>query len=126
MTSRFLAPVLLAAALALSACGGGSGSSADTIPADADVTVRAIEGLKWDQEEYTATAGDVLIAAVNESSMPHNLYIVDSTGTRLPQFLDIPTRGKVQTETVKLAPGTYTLICTVPGHSNMKATLTVT
>jgi len=67
----------------------------------------------------------VLIAAVNESSMPHNLYIVDSTGTRLPQFLDLASKGKVQTETVKLAPGTYTLICTVPGHSNMKATLTV-
>lgn len=125
MTIRaFAAPLVLAGALGLAACGGGSSSSGDTIPADADVVVKAVEGIKWDQSSYTATAGDVLIAAQNVSSLPHNLHIVDASGTQLPTALDLPSKGTIQA-TVKLAAGEYTLICTVPGHANMKATLTV-
>ena len=89
------------------------------------VTVTAIEGIAWDEKDYTATAGDVVITAVNESSLPHNLYIVDPSGARLPDVLDIPSRGDSADETVTLVAGTYTLICTIPGHNNMKSTLTV-
>ncbi|MEX0847354.1 MAG: sulfocyanin-like copper-binding protein [Ilumatobacteraceae bacterium] len=126
MTFRSLAPLVLAGALGLAACGGGGGSSSsDTIPADADVVVKAIDGIKWDQSSYSATAGDVVIAAVNVSSLPHNLYIVAADGTQLPNMLDLTSKGKVATETVTLSAGEYTLICTVPGHANMKAILTV-
>lgn len=126
MTFRaFAAPLVLAGALGLAACGGGSSASGDTIPADAGLVVKAVEGIKWEKSSYTATAGDVLIAAENTSSLPHNLHIVDAGGTQLPDVLDLPKKGEVKTETVKLAAGEYTLICTVPGHSNMKATLTV-
>lgn len=125
MTLRFLAPLVLAGALGLAACGGGSGSSGDTIPADADVVVKAIEGIKWDQPSYSAKAGEVTIAAENVSSLPHNLYIVAADGTQLPNVIDLPNRGRVGTMTVTLAAGEYTLICTIPGHNNMKATLTV-
>lgn len=125
MTPRSLAPLLLAGALGLAACGGGSSSSGDTIPADADVVVKAIEGIKWDQSSYSAKAGEVKIAAENISSLPHNLHIVAPDGTELPQVIDIPGRGEVKTETVTLAAGEYILICTIPGHGNMKATLEV-
>ena len=125
MTIRAFAPLVLAGALGLAACGGGSSSSGDTIPADADVVVKAVEGIKWAQSSYTAAAGDVLIAAENVSSLPHNLHIVDANGTQLPNVLDLPNRGQVKTESVKLTAGEYTLICTVPGHANMKPTLTV-
>ena len=126
MTLRSLAPLVLAGALGLAACGGGSSSSSgDTIPTDADVVVKAIEGIKWDQSSYAAKAGDVKIAAENVSSLPHNLHIVAADGTQLPDVLDLTSRGKVQTETVALTAGEYTLICTVPGHNNMKATLKV-
>jgi plastocyanin len=125
MTLRFLAPLVLAGALGLAACGGGSSSSGDTIPADADVVVKAIEGIKWDQPSYSAEAGEVTIAAENVSSLPHNLYIVAPDGTQLPNVIDLPNRGRVGTMTVTLAAGEYTLICTIPGHNNMKATLTV-
>jgi plastocyanin len=125
MTLRFLAPLVLAGALGLAACGGGSSSSGDTIPADADVVVKAIDGIKWDQSSYSAQAGDVTIAAENVSSLPHNLHIVAADGTQLPQMIDLPNRGRVGTMTVTLAAGEYTLICTIPGHNNMKATLAV-
>jgi plastocyanin len=125
MTLRFLAPLVLAGALGLAACGGGSSSSGDTIPADADVVVKAIDGIKWDQSSYSAQAGEVTIAAENASSLPHNLYIVAADGTQLPGMIDLPNRGRVGTMTVTLAAGEYTLICTIPGHNNMKATLAV-
>jgi plastocyanin len=122
-----LAPVAIAVASAavLASCGGGSdsGSTGTTIPAD--VTVIAVEGIAWDAKDYTATAGEISIAAVNESSLPHNLHIVDPSGTQLPQVWDIPSRNDAVTDTVTLSAGTYTLICTIPGHANMKSTLTV-
>ena len=66
------------------------------------------------------------IAAQNDSSQPHNLRMLDSSNTEMGVALDIPSRGDVQTETVTLTAGSYTLICTIPGHTNMKSTLTVT
>jgi plastocyanin len=122
-----LAPVAIAVASAavLASCGGGSdsGSTGTTIPAD--VTVVAVEGIAWDAKDYTATAGEISIAAVNRSSLPHNLHIVDPSGTQLPQVWDIPSRGDAVNDTITLSAGTYTLICTIPGHANMKSTLTV-
>lgn len=107
----------------MSACGGGDSSS--TVPSDADVVVTAVEGIAWDKKDYTATAGEVKIAAVNNSSAPHNLHVLDSSNTDLGLKLDIPVKGREADGTLTLAAGTYTLICTIPGHANMKATLTV-
>ncbi len=121
-----LASLVLALALAVAACGGGGGASGATVPPDADLVVRGVEGLRWDQPAYTVAAGEVLIAAENVSSLPHNLHIVGPGGVQLPQFIDIPRRGEVRTMTVTLEPGEYTLICTVPGHNAMRSTLTVT
>jgi plastocyanin len=125
MQIRLLAPVLLASGLGLAACGGGSSSSDATVPADADLVVTAVDGLKWDQSSYTATAGDVLVAATNDSGQPHNLHISDDSNTQLPTVLDLPSRGTVATGTFTLAAGTYTIFCSIPGHANMRATLEV-
>ncbi|MEZ5247724.1 MAG: plastocyanin/azurin family copper-binding protein [Ilumatobacteraceae bacterium] len=119
-----LAGVVAASAVGLAACGGDDGgSSGTTLPAD--LTVRAVDGLRWDAESYTATAGDVVIAVENDSSLPHNLHIVAADGTELPQVFDIPSRGDVESGTVTLSAGAYTLICTIPGHANMRSDLTV-
>ena len=40
-------------------------------------------------------------------------------------FIDLPQKGSKGSETLTLTAGTYTLLCKIPGHSNMKATLTV-
>lgn len=125
MKIRLLAPVLLAGALGLAACGGGSSSSDATIPADAGLVVTAIDGLKWDQATYTATAGKVLIAVENSSGQPHNFHVADADGTELAKALDLPSRGTVATETLDLAAGSYTVFCSIPGHSAMRSTLEV-
>lgn len=124
-SGRLLAPVAVAAALTIAACGGSSGSSDATIPADADVVVLAVDGIRWDQSEYTASAGEVTIAAQNVSSLPHDLHVVTPGGRQLPASIDLPNRGEVRTETFSLEPGSYTLICTIPGHANMTARLAV-
>ena len=125
MSIRSLVSMSVAAVFALAGCGGGSSSSDDTVPANADLVVTAIDGLAWAESNYTATAGAVVVAATNESSQPHNLHFVDSTGTQLPKGLDTPGRGDIAVDTITLDPGTYTLICTIAGHDNMRATLTV-
>ena len=119
-------PVIAAGALVLAACGGDdSGSDSTSAPVDADVVVKAVDPLQWDQPTYSAQAGDVAIAVENDSSQPHNLHIVGPDQVELPLSLDIPSKGDTDTGTVSLTAGDYTLICTVPGHANMKSTLTV-
>ena len=124
MRIRFATPVVVAATLALAACGGGSGSDSST-PSDADVVVKAVEGILWEKDAYTATAGEVTIEAVNNSSAPHNLHLLDSANVDLGIKLDIPVKGRTDSGTITLKAGTYTIICTIPGHSAMKATLTL-
>lgn len=119
------AAAALVAALAVSACGGDGESSGETVPADADVVVRAVDGIRWEQSQYTAAAGDILIATVNESSLPHNLVVIDADGNQSPGKLDIPSRGDVDSGTFPLTAGTYVLQCTIPGHGAMKADLVV-
>jgi cytochrome c oxidase subunit 2 len=127
MRLRHVAPALLVGALVLSACGGGDDDSSDgtTPPSDADVVVRAVDPLSWDKDEYSAAAGEVTIEVSNDSSQPHDLRVVDPSGTQLPLDLNIPSKGDVEQGTLTLTAGAYTLICTIPGHANMKSTLTV-
>ena len=116
--------------IAISLLGCSSSSSASnasaTIPANATV-VTAIDGIAWDAKSYVATAvdGKVTIVAKSDSSLPHNLHLVDAESVDIGLSLDVNKKGDVATASVRLAPGTYQVICTIAGHGNMKATLTV-
>ncbi len=119
-------PLVTALVLALSACGGsGSSEPADTVPAGA-LVVNAVAGLQFDADEYgPIPAGDITIGYVNEDSMRHTL-IVAKGDEKVGTFkLEVNNKGDVDSGTVTLEPGEYTLLCDVPGHGNMKATLTV-
>lgn len=126
MRIRLAVPAFAAGALVLAACGGGSsGSDGTSAPSNADVVVKAVDPLAWDKKDYTATAGEVVIEVDNQSSQPHNMHIVGPDSAELPVALDIPSKGDSESATVTLTPGAYTIICTIPGHTSMKATLTV-
>jgi plastocyanin len=135
MTTRLAAPlrttVRLAIAtafglLALSACGGGSSTPA-SVPADADVVVKAEEGIQWNTKSFTATAtdGKVTIFAENQSALAHNVYVLDSNDKVMGDFIDLPSKGSSGTRQLPLAPGTYHIVCKIPGHNNMNAELVV-
>jgi hypothetical protein len=118
--------VAAAGLLALSACGGSSsGSSSDTVPAGATL-ITAEDGIQWSDSAYQAKAtnGEITIAGRNASSLAHNLYLIAPDGTKNPTFIDMPKRG-ITIKDFKIAPGTYQVVCLVPGHDKMKATLTV-
>lgn len=113
-------------ALVLTACGGSSTSEpTETLPAGA-LVVTAESGLRFDAKEYgPVPAGDVLLGYQNNDSMRHTL-IVAKGDEKVGSFkLVVVDKGDVDSGTVTLDAGTYTLICDVPGHSNMRATLIV-
>ena len=112
------------AALSLSACGGGTATPVE-VPATVDLEVRAKPGLRWDSTSYTVAAGEVEVALVNDDSMRHTLVIIEGETIISGFELEVNRNGDIDTGTITLEPGTYTIFCTVPGHQNMKADLIV-
>jgi plastocyanin len=79
-----------------------------------------------DLSQQEVPAGMVVFTVSNEGQFAHNFAVQDSTGViaKTPNFskADGP-----QTLELELAPGTYTVICTLPGHASrgQQATLVV-
>jgi plastocyanin len=115
-----LAAVQLACGAGTESNGGAGATSAP--PVDGAVRVDAqLFGFTLSSE--TAAAGPVNFAVVNDDFLPHDFRIrgngVDEQTQRLQP-------GDEATLTVDLAPGTYTYMCTVEGHSeNMQGTFVV-
>lgn len=128
MSTRLATPLLAVATavglLTLSACGGGSSTPA-SVPADADVVVKAVDGIAWNSKSFSAAAGKVVIFGENNSSIAHNLYVLDSADKVVGDFIDLPKRGSNGTRQLELTAGTYHIVCKIPGHNNMRSTLTV-
>jgi plastocyanin len=102
--------------------GGGGGYVEPTGKATSDVAVQALSTIKFDSTEFSATKG---IVQFNYSGATgHTLAIQDP---KFDGFLLTTDAGGPKSGKVELAPGKYTLYCTVPGHEaqGMKATLTV-
>lgn len=81
--------------------------------------------LAFTSEEITAKAGKDTIDFTNESPVPHDVHIEDSSGKELGGT-EITQEGSDSAE-VELKPGTYTYFCSVPGHrqAGMEGTLVV-
>jgi plastocyanin len=116
---------LVAISLVLPACSSSSSAPAATVPADTDLVVLAVSGLKFDKTIYEVAAGDIAVGYINEDSIRHTLVVVQD-GTKVSGFeLKVNKKGDIDSGSVTLAAGNYVLFCTVPGHQNMKADLTV-
>ena len=127
---RFLRPVtatvFAASLVALSSCGGSSSSTPDyTIPADADLVVKAIPSIRWDASEYTAAAGDIKVFLANDDSVKHVLVVLQDDKVVGDLELIVNKRGDFDEGTINLEAGEYRIYCTIPGHGNMNSTLTV-
>ncbi len=126
MTTRpIFATVLAVAALALAGCGSDAGSAPATLPPNVGLLVTAGPGIKFGATEYTAPAGTELVALQNNDTQRHTLLFVDTDNKTLPGKLDVTKSGSIDTREFSLEPGIYKMICDVPGHEAMKATLTV-
>jgi plastocyanin len=80
--------------------------------------------LAFDTTSLTSKPGKVTIDFDNPAALEHNVAI-DQDGKEIASSETI-TEGKTSV-TADLAPGTYTFLCTVPGHAEagMEGTLTV-
>lgn len=125
-TRPLVATIFVSSIVVLSACGGSSSSApAYTVPADADLVVKAVPSIRWDAAEYTATAGDINVFVANEDNAKHILVIREGDKVVGDLQLTIAKKGDVDEGSINLLPGSYFVYCIVPGHSNMKSTLTV-
>ena len=100
---------------------GGTAGTASAIAFEANP-----EGqLAFEEKQVTAKAGKDTIDLTNQSSVPHDVSIEDSSGKTIAQT-EIISEGSAST-TAELEPGTYTFYCSVPGHrqAGMEGTLTV-
>ena len=116
---------LSATAVLLTSCSSGTSAPTETLPMGATV-IKAVPSLRFDADTYgPISAGEVAFGYVNEDTVRHTLILAKGD-TKVPNFkLVIGKKGDVDSGTVTLETGEYTLICDVPGHANMKATLTV-
>ena len=128
MRTKWFAPATaaaLAVALALTACGGDDGGGGESGGGDAPegaITVLALDSLDFDQDSYTAQAGEVTFLYENEGSLPHTLVIEDIDTDTFK--LEV---GDTDEGSVELEAGEYVLFCDIAGHrgGGMEATLTV-
>lgn len=88
---------------------------------DADPTGQ----LRFLASKASATAGQVTLRMKNGSPVTHDIAVQGPGG--INQVGANVSTGGVSTVSVKLAPGTYTFYCAVPGHrqAGMQGTLTV-
>lgn len=80
--------------------------------------------IAFDKTSLTAKAGKVTIDFNNPAPLEHDVAI--EQGGKQIAVSELVTQGKTSV-TADLAPGTYTFLCTVPGHAEagMQGTLTV-
>ena len=126
MSRRLLAVSLFAGISALTACGGGGSSAPDySIPADADLVVKAVPTIRWDVKAYSAAAGEVTVFLANDDSVKHVLVVRQGDKVVGDLELSVIKKGDTAEGTITLEPGEYSVYCIVPGHGGMNSTLTV-
>lgn len=101
---------------------GGAGSGSTTVALDADPSGQ----LKYNTTKLAAKSGEVEVKFTNDSSIPHNVTVEDSSGKELGATKDL-TKSKGTLDLKAVPAGSYTFFCSIPGHeaAGMKGTLTV-
>ena len=130
MSHRKRAAIATVAAvgLLLGGCGSSSGGDAsEPTTGPVDLTVKALDpGGKYDYDldSYTAKAGTINVALVNEGKENHNILVA---GVDSKKFKLTVTPGQTATGAVTLAARTYDIYCDIAGHrdAGMEAKLVV-
>jgi plastocyanin len=108
--------VLLAAAL----IGGCGGSEPVSQAPDRRVEI-ALDDFLLRPQNVRADAGRVTFAVTNQGRLGHNLRLRGgSEGEHVVTTTLLP--GKEATKSVRLAPGDYTMLCTVANHEQLGMT----
>ena len=73
-----------------------------------------------------APAGSIEILSLNKATVDHDIALKDASGKEIGNGSEV-SNGGTSKFSATLKPGSYTFLCTVPGHESggMKGTLTV-
>jgi plastocyanin len=95
--------------------------------ADSSTISAVLREWALDLSANEVAAGKVTFSVTNQGSMGHNLTVVDSSGSVVGATPTFRKSEGAQSLEVTLAPGTYTVLCSLPGHAAMgqKAQLVV-
>ena len=119
-TTRIVA-IIAGTTLLLAGCGGDEVAEPAAGAATGSVEVEAGD-LYFEQEELSASAGEVEFTLVNTGAVEHDLVIEEAGDTEV--VLAAP--GETVTGSIELEAGTYTYYCSIPGHRiSMEGTLEV-
>ena len=130
--NRTFAAAALAALTAVTGCAGDSDDEPAAKEPQGQVTVLKIRDTstpgKWafDTKRLTAKAGKVTIELHNDSGLGHNVRVHTGKCCFKPGYKDVGGTAVIgatssdKRETVRatldLEPGTYTFLCSIPGH----------
>ena len=67
----------------------------------------------------TVGAGAVTIQLRNSGEDGHDLHVAALDGTPIAAWDELPAEAPAVTKTVTLAPGSYRLYCSLPGHAEL-------
>jgi hypothetical protein len=98
----------------------GSEGSDDTGTGGSTGGVVKVQGTlrEWaiDLSRQEVATGTVRFVVTNEGQFAHNFAITDASGT-IAKTTTFGARDGAQTLEVELQPGTYTIVCDLPGHA---------
>lgn len=100
----------------LAGCGGGKAPAAPAAGGPAAATDVKLGEFFFNPKDVVVRAGDVVLAIKNEGSTEHN-FVIEAAGKKVAE-IPVLGAGKADNLKVKLEPGTYTMVCTYPGHKD--------
>ena len=116
---------VVALLLTVAACGG---SGASQPAGSTKVSLTEFKFTPGTDSPITVAHGNVVFWLVNTGNTSHDLSIKDSSGNAVGTSELVSPGDSKEFDVNNLAAGSYTIVCTQPGHeaSGMKGTLTVT
>lgn len=124
--------VLLAGAVALTACGGGGGGGATSKPASGapagpGVTLKGTDTMRFEPSTLSGRANQAMTVTLDDTgaALIHD-FTIDSIGGQKVQAIAQPN-GRASATFTPTAAGSYRYYCSQPGHADagMVGTLTV-
>lgn len=125
--SRMLlrASALAVTLVTLAACGGSAAAKTTTTPRGEVVHV-VLADFSITPAQAASKTGTFTLAIANSGKSPHNLTVEDGSGKVVVHTADLKP-GQSTTVSVQLPAGSYSTLCSLPGHASlgMKGTLAV-
>ena len=102
-----------------------STGTASSAPSNATAVI--VKDFKIEPVDIKVQGKTVSLAVMNQGPTVHNVTIRDASGTVIVATKDLKP-GESETISATLAPGSYILFCSLPGHESLgtKGTLEVT